>query len=872
MTIDKKSSYISKWKKINYNFIVNKGLENKIFDLIDEIFNQKDVSYTLHSILKREKDKMEDLSFYYVLDFILWYCEETKKEINKSLLEMSKNKNGYNSLSHGKRSDANFQWALDFDITLFQWVYSFSLFLNLQNKSYNLYRQACINFLDYLIEFPQITKRPLQYININYKPITTFKDYVIEIKKLNQKSTGLRNNIAKLNDFFDWFLINNCMDKNNSGQISNEFRNPIVRITLKPIKKVETYRNSLPIKYIKQLEEIITENDFAWPKTLRNEWMIYKDEKIWSPITSYLILLKLKTPLRTFQLRYLDSGEGDEFNFDYDNWKWIKNENICNKEDKGVLKKIIDKNSNKEFVGLYINTNKTNDINKEKKGYIIPWENKDVIKIISNLIKWQKKYNPVNKPYKWIDIDDIQLKKKSESTLLEMGDNFFLFRDIANKNSQEPILDSRVQYYWKMLLAELEKRINFQRDLIKKEPIYFIKKWQGRKPLVSYYDLHSLRVTNITALYQAGVPYSILSKYVAGHSTVLMTIYYTKFNQSHISDALNEATKQISLKEQENFNDFLANANYEELNERVIYNDISSINVIEQLDNKSSILSDIGICPVGENKCDEGGEEILSHANIKTYAPVANGPKNCIRCRFFITGVPFLIGLSAKFNELSVLIKEKSSKYRKSQNLFEQLYNERYISEKENKPFLKWKDLEFAESNYTKYNNELDQLLIDWQTLCNLIEQCQVLQGKNKSEDKLKLITNDSIDNINVLINECSDFELYDSVCQSSVFYESIHPNIANIKRNKIINKMLLNNDIQPYFIFLDEDEALISANQFSKYLISQIGKQNTFDIMENKKKLKDFGISIDIKNKLENILEEQYEFKNKLLIKVNNE
>lgn len=73
----------------------------------------------------------------------------------------------------------------------------------------------------------------------------------------------------------------------------------------------------------------------------------------------------------------------------------------------------------------------------------------------------------------------------------------------------------------------------------------------------------------------------------------------------------------------------------------------------------------------------------------------------------------FLLGLISKFNELAINIKEKTDIYKKSEKKYEELFNEKYNCEKESKAFLKWKDLEIADSHYNKYNNELDQLLLD---------------------------------------------------------------------------------------------------------------------------------------------------------------
>ena len=53
--------------------------------------------------------------------------------------------------------------------------------------------------------------------------------------------------------------------------------------------------------------------------------------------------------MRTYQLRYLDSGESDKYVFDHSTWSWISNTHVASQDDiqRGVLKRITDNNKNK---------------------------------------------------------------------------------------------------------------------------------------------------------------------------------------------------------------------------------------------------------------------------------------------------------------------------------------------------------------------------------------------------------------------------------------------------------------------------------------------------------------------------------------------
>ncbi|MBF4286127.1 VPA1269 family protein, partial [Vibrio anguillarum] len=123
---------------------------------------------------------------------------------------------------------------------------------------------------------------------------------------------------------------------------------------------------------------------------------------IWSPVRAMALYLKLQLPLRTFQVRMLDSGEADTWR--YESGQWIKNDVNDFVEgsekrpwQKGVFHRIITPDIGDVMTGLYINTNKTADKNKDEitRGYVIPWQHEDVLYWLEKLRNWQQKYNPI---------------------------------------------------------------------------------------------------------------------------------------------------------------------------------------------------------------------------------------------------------------------------------------------------------------------------------------------------------------------------------------------------------------------------------------------------------------------------------------------
>lgn len=107
---------------------------------------------------------------------------------------------------------------------------------------------------------------------------------------------------------------------------------------------------------------------------------------------------------------------------------------------KGIFRRIHDTMTGLYSTGLYINTNKTADQNKDEleRGYIIPWQNEEVLYWLEKLRNWQEKYNPIAKP---TDCKTLMRKHtgqtKSKKQLESMGEIGFLFRDASAKGEDK---------------------------------------------------------------------------------------------------------------------------------------------------------------------------------------------------------------------------------------------------------------------------------------------------------------------------------------------------------------------------------------------------------------------------------------------------
>lgn len=412
--------------------------------------------------------------------------------------------------------------------------------------------------------------------------------------------------------------------------------------------------------------------------------------QMWSPVRSVALLVKLTLPLRTYQVRMLDSGEADTWR--YTTSGWIRNTGPLASGDerrpvrRGVFRRVEDYDTREIRTAFYINTNKTADIGKEGNdlGYVIPWQHDELLYWLEKLRNWQEKYNPIKHPTSW---DELEIKHlgqtKSDVQLQRIPDASFLFRNPAAQgvNRAKPISADGLERHWYDLLTELEHRCASRGETLPDgQRLPFVEVWarsnSGHK---TFFPLHSLRVSLLTCLaLDAEVPLVVLSKLVAGHSRLLMTLYYTKVSVVRMTDVLNRASAQLAASAAQGLQLFLTEASYDQLASRVVVNDDAGVRAAlaaNPADRNPAgwMPRHHGMCLVGGNTlptegngriggCFNGGELVKTDngGGLHGHLPVPGGAGNCVRCRWFVTEPHYLDALRAHFNNLSYHLGEQA--------------------------------------------------------------------------------------------------------------------------------------------------------------------------------------------------------------------
>jgi hypothetical protein len=575
--------------------------------------------------------------------------------------------------------------------------------------------------------------------------------------------------------------------------------------------------------------------------------------QIWSPVKAMIIFMKLHLPLRTYQVQMLDSGEADTWRYENGQWKLNDKHDFALGSEKrpfgkGIFRRIHDTMTGHHSAGLYINTNKTADQNKDEieRGYIIPWQNEEVLYWLEKLRNWQEKYNPITKP---TDCTTLQSKhtnnRKSQAQLGRIGEIAFLFRDASAKgeDKSKPMMSTgnNIPSFWYQLLLKLENQLAEQgNSLDNGERLKLVVDYPngtliGSK-ISTNHPLHCLRVSLITAYtMDTQLPLPVISKLLAGHSRILMTIYYNKITPSMMAEKMSEAEMELEGKSQQSVRNFLKDASMAQIKCKMVYHQEDSIQAA--LVNRNPVgweERSSGLCLVGGNtvKSDEvstlggcwnGGELIKDTASAasRIHGIVPHGPENCIRCRWFITEARYLPALNAQFNQLSYKAHQAAKLSVEIEGELEALKDKQFFCEEQGTPFTKYDEMQVLQRRYEKQQVEADQYVKDWIACFELINKIiRVEENRNNDDTKDKLIAvGDEQDISHALrfIETESELLHLSLLCDDAEFYPDLQDELRKTpaieKRSRQLSRVLMKKGFEPIFMEMDEKQQLIAGN-----------------------------------------------------------
>lgn len=710
----------------------------------------------------------------------------------------------------------------------------------------------------------------------------------VVINKFNERV--LLSTLGEMNNYSNWFINTHMSEVDDDGQlvtigypILSKLRYDEIQTQYASENNVgqnlsESAKLSPPYWMLLQLKDILTKNDFSWPKSLSDQYnnsiVDTNGNPVWIPVITFLYLVMLEIPLRKIQVLRLDSGEGDYWKYDAQSDMWIKNDHAMASywrnlgvrvQNRGVFRRKDGHGVLEPQFSLYINSNKISDKETgygEKSGYEIPWKNKNIINYISKLREWQEKYNPVTAPVRYKDIPSSVFEGTPAKKVLEnIPDRFYLFRsakEIRNGNRQMPPTNRSLHEFWVQLMEELERELH--EDGIECTIIQTRNK-QSNAPQSALYSPHSLRVAGLTSLAQRGVPIEILSKIIAGHKNILMTIYYVKYTATHITEILNEAVRQNELSSQESFQRWLKEASWDDVAKYTAYNSTDALDSVKSATSESTIglwnSVNLGICPYNGTRCHDGGKCIRKNGRKNTYLPVED--KNCVVCRHFITGLPWLTELWVHANSLLLQSEKKAIHIRENEQDIQALKVKQLNLRKEGKsvpPSLVMK-IKKVQTIQERLAIEEDKIFNDLHSTHNLIEKIRQVQKQSVDDSKEHLSKNLP----SLLIDENSDFEMdyletpnnfsnLDFVIQASRIYKHERNEDFERERDQFIDTILLRNGFEPMMLMnLTTEEKQQSADAFAKFLVTKFDGETLQLLNEGRKTFVELGMEQELLN-----------------------
>lgn len=710
-------------------------------------------------------------------------------------------------------------------------------------------------------------------------------------------SAGIKYNNS-IHAFLDFVLLHQFSETDDLGQkfISPAFRNPVSRLSICALpKRDESVFSPLPYGYIDELRQMLAKGphfqDWRWAQYALGvepsqhgrsgaDWFKVTEEQIdrhdpdcvwrarpqrtgfrlemWSPVRWVALLVKLILPLRTFQVRMLDSGEADTWRFTAGDWA-LNSSRLAHGSERNPLQQGVFRRKALSVEGeaissvLYINTNKTADIAKSgsEKGYVLPWPSggplhQDVFYWLDKLRNWQEKYNPISRRSDWAELDGRHMKAKSEVQLAGSPNICFLFRmpESAEGEHHLPLKELTLFPAWFRMLHALEHRLSSRGETHQNgTPIRFLPpEEEQNNGLTTRFPLHSLRVSLITALALEGqVPFPILQKLV-GHSRLMMTLYYTKPGATHVRDALLSAAERLETNKEASIQNFLLDTDHDELLQKAICNSVPSLAAAIPL--HPAVRNPVGwmpmhhgLCLVGGNTsevedngtvggCYNGGPNTGS-VSVPRHGPVSGGSRNCVRCRWFVTEPHHLPALAAHFNTIAYHFDEARNACLTREAEIQGLKKKKSDAEDAGLPFTQMSDYRQAERVWEKAMKCFSELAEDLVACWRLIDRCKSLLEAPQG-DGSQLVTAGTVGDVNIAFEE-TESELFQlaGVCDCVEVYPDLEPGKAVFRRSQLLDAVLYREDLPPVFMLLGEQEQLLAGNAFMRCLARQMNPVN---------------------------------------------
>jgi len=821
--------------------------------------------------------------------------------------------------SSARTYDVELKWVTEMRPELEQWRQYAAAWLASESKGVDMRLKALSTFFDRYLVGNNLPSEPAFLLRRNSIVPDFYLTSCVKGKEGDEisQATAVTNN-NRISDLIDWVLKNHFSIEDDDGclMVSPAFRNPIpYRSYSGGWVNRESVHSPLPFGFIEDMRLMLcqgpTFSDWTWAQQALggeigvtkgggdggdwfsvNEadidktdpdcvWRVrqyvagHRELQMWSPVRWVGLLMKLQIPLRMLQVRMLDSGEADTWRYVNGDWSENKSSMAEGTERRPLAQGLFRRPDHLKGITspviLYVNTNKTADQKRSgpAKGYEVPWPSTGPIHQnpfywAERLRSWQEKYNPITKRTSWSELETKHIPLKSSEQIATYPDACFLFRmrELQKEERHLPMTVGAMNPPWFKLLQSLQERLakNNQFDAGGMPFTFVPPPEQSNGNATTYFPMQSLRVSLITALALDGlVPFPILQKLV-GHSRLLMTLYYTKMGPAYMVSQLEEGLSRLDAQKAGTIKRFAAEASYEELMKKSVYNSSASLKnaIAEDTGARNPagwMLLHHGMCVVGgntseveENKkiggCHNGGPNVGTDLQPK-YAPVPGGSRNCVQCRWFMTQAQYLPSLVATFNNNAYHFDEARNRCLVAEEQVQAIRKTKYEAEMAGEPFQQMPEFLELERVFElamkRFSDLAEKLVATWR----LIERCQAVLMDEKAPSN-QLIAVGTIGDVTVAFEETeSELLQLAGVCEGVEVYPDLEAGKAVFRRSQLLDLALCREGSTPVFMTMSEDEQLACGNAFMRQLAEQASPGNAQVGMRRVVELMDAGEQI---------------------------
>lgn len=608
---------------------------------------------------------------------------------------------------------------------------------------------------------------------------------------------------------------------------------------------------ALPMRYYNLHREILLEGENGWPGTHPFCQTIVNKKQIYCPVLADLYLSMHELPERLAQLKRLDSGEGDPELFNARTMKWEKNAGPlagywARLDKKQASRGYACKTDDPKITGFRINTNKTGD------PFVVPWQNNTLHKILYDLRLWQEKWNPVTFPIGPRDYVD-NADGAEEGALKGYPSIFSLFR-MPDTNGKPPSERMKGQF-WLDSLLEVQNRWNATCDPEDRAELVTLGK--NGQPEKSEYGSHGMRVAGLTLLLQAGVPLEVVSRLIAGHKTLLMTLYYMKVEPRMITNILDEARIKISAARTTDAIHELKSMSFENAKRRSVSTHPDALFNAMPENGGSKILwadRDYGICPWEGTRCEDGGE-LLSKSSkygkvTVKYGPVEGRSDSCVLCRHFLTGPEWEEGLFAYGTLIARRLSNTGARINDLQSESRSLHIELQAKNLDEQDRIRLKrDLKRTDQSIndsTMKQTTLSKAFVQTNVLLEKIDRL-VVPGKTANKDKRKsLIAHRNTSVVEWL--EVSEFEQTAFLAKYGQLHKSLFDPEVMTSLHRIVDEIAVRSLYEPIYMG-GGTEAQKSRRYHAAVdlLLERVSKADLEGLSNGRLTFRDLGIDAEV-------------------------